>query len=306
MPKKFYSFVCFIASLFIQGTSLQACSICGCGDPLQAAGDALPVPGGFRLTLDGEYLTAKADDEGDPGRVDLLTQKTLAAGLAYSPTQDLSLTLQLPFVIKEAKGEGGSLPDESLTASGLGDLNLGFRYFLWRDADWQAKGSQAFAVSAGSYIPTGPNNLEDAGTRIDEHDQLGAGSWAPYGGIFYALRQGSWNVTAHFTAVLHAANSYSYRYGDALKWGLQGKYDLAENLALSLGAEGRHADQDNDTGLAVDNTGGTVADLTPGLWLSPLEGFGLYSRIQIPVFTNLVGAQTVGPTVTVGTQFILK
>ena len=81
---------------------------------------------------------------------------------------------------------------------------------------------------------------------------------------------------------------------------------LDDAFALSLGTDGRYADHDSSNGTSQINTGGTVIDITPGVAWSPLEDWGLYTRVQIPIIAGLFGTQSVGATAVLGTQFLIK
>lgn len=52
----------------------QACSVCGCGDPLLTSSDPAAINGQLRLQLDTEYLRVDAGTDGVPGSTDQLSQ----------------------------------------------------------------------------------------------------------------------------------------------------------------------------------------------------------------------------------------
>src|SRR6185369_7228019 len=78
-----------------------ACSICGCGDPLLAAGTTHPMPRTWRLSLEAVYLTATAQSDDNPLQTENLTQKTLNMILAYSPFEHLTLVVITPYTQKD-------------------------------------------------------------------------------------------------------------------------------------------------------------------------------------------------------------
>jgi hypothetical protein len=226
--------------------------------------------------------------------------------VTYGPTETLSLIAIVPFLEKDWTLDGGGEPAEHASPSGLGDVNLGARYYAMRRADASTMHSQFLALSAGSTLPTGVNDEEVGGTRIDQHAQLGTGAWGPYAGVTYALRSAVWNVAANVSGSFHSANSYDYRFGDAVRWGIEGQVRLNRAFAVSLASEGRYAQRDVSGGQAQVNTGGTVVDLTPGLAWSPAPSVGLFARVHIPVVTDLYGEQTVGATFQVGAQMLVQ
>src|SRR5262249_13516710 len=123
----------------------QACSVCGCGDPLVSAGDARPFPGRVRVAVEAEYLTTDAASDDDPDVTETLTQTTLRPVLVYSPTSRLNLVLQTPLVRKEwAEGES------SVDHVGVGDVDLGARWFVIERLDLASQSRQDLAVSVGT------------------------------------------------------------------------------------------------------------------------------------------------------------
>ncbi len=283
-----------------------ACSVCGCGDPLQSAGSVPPLPGGFRLSLQTDYLTATAASDDNPAQTESLTQRSVSGTVTYGPTARLSLVAIVPFVNKDWTLTGGGQTPESASPTGLGDVNVGARYYLTEGADYESMRSHFIALTAGSTLPTGRENDQVDGERIDQHAQLGTGSWGPYVGVTYVLRSDLWNLTANVNGTTHSTNSYEYRFGSAVRWGVEGQRRLGPDFAVSLAGEGRYAKRDVADGEDQLNTGGTVLDLTPGVSWSPAQTIGLYARAQIPVFTNLYGEQTVGTTFQFGMQLLVQ
>jgi hypothetical protein len=334
-----YSFIAFvftIVSIFITDAS-WACSVCGCGDPLASSGSAHPLAGSFRLDFESIYLTASAigDAPGDT-QWESLTQVNLNTTLSFAPTDDLSLIVMVPIVEKYwslsagpgnefALVPGGDIADTG-TPFGLGDMNIGIRYFFWQETDFKEKTHQALALSLGSYLPTGGTNIISGitGQPIDTHAQLGTGAFGPYAGLLYNhvwddfTLSANANVVVHTTAYTNDINSavYEYTFGTSYTGGFSGQLKATDTLAVGLAVEGRYTDSDtepnpNDTyGPGVPtwntpNTGGTVIDLSPSVYWNVSGDSVLYGKVQIPTITQFNGAQTLGPTYVFGTQFLI-
>ncbi len=288
-------------------STLYACSVCGCGDPLQAAGTVHSMAGDIHLGLETLYLTASAQSDDNPTQTESLIQKTLNTIVTFSPNNDLILVALVPFIQKNWNLSAGNDQPASASPIGLGDISLGLRYFLVVDMDMKNKGSQNFAVSAGTTLPTGDENAVDSnGNRFDQHAQLGTGAWGPYAGLLYTWINNGFTLSANLNTLFHTVNSYQYQFGTAFTWGAQAQVHLDDPFAVSLSVEGRTSDHDISNGDSQLNTGGTVIDLTPGLGWNPVQDWGLYGKVQLPVLTNLFGTQTVGTTVLIGTQLLLR
>jgi len=296
--------------------SARACSVCGCGDPLLTANDPAAITGSFRLQMDTEYLRMDAGTDGRPGYTDQLTQWSYRFNAVYRPLDALSLTATLPLVSKtiHTVGFGTNVTGSDLT--GLGDIELGARYALWTSVNIGTRRVQEFAVSAGSLLPTGGHNAKAPdGTLIDPHGQIGTGGWGPFAGVHYRLEQGDWLAYASLSYRLRTEATYfdrsKYKFGDALLWSVHGQYQPNQRLALDLGMDGRYANADKATAAdgtvtdPVDNTGGTVLSVAPGLYFNAAGGLWLFVRGQVPFYTNLLGQQGVKPSVVTGFQFQL-
>lgn len=293
--------------LFVAGAPVaHACSVCGCGDPLFAAGDSKPLAGTWRFAFDYTYLTASARSDDNPSQTELLLQMVFLPVVVYSPTDELNLVLQVPLSWKSWNLVGGGLPSESASPFGLGDIELGIRYFVWTHIDFSKLRRQSFAISAGTSLPTGADDIQVGGERIDQHAQLGTGAWGPYLGVLYTFAEDRWNFTGTLSGRYRTINSYGYQFGAAALFSATARYRFVETFALSIGLDGRYAVRDNNSGETQLNTGGLLLAVTPGLSWNLTGGLWLQAQVQIPFVSHLYGVQSVGPVVTVGLQFVLR
>jgi hypothetical protein len=281
----------------------RACSVCACGDPLAAIAETPGSRGSLRLTLEAETLTMTAGSEAMAGMTDELTQWTLRPSVVWSPLSSLNLVATVPFTRKRMDETGMGLDSTASDLSGLGDVELGVRWFPFESVDFAARTSQSGALMAGTSLPTGGNGATQDGVRVDEHGQLGTGGFGPYLGLFYRLSGDAWSGFATLTGRWRSENSYGYRYGQSLHWALQGQWQSGSWFAASLAFEGRSAAADRDGGAEVANTGGLVLAATPAVHFSVFTGAWLFARVQLPFYTALLGEQTVGPVFTVGIRY---
>jgi len=292
----------------------EACSVCGCGDPLLATNDPAAINGRLRFQLDTEYLRMDAGTDGRPGYTDKLTQWSYRLNAVYRPLDNLSVTTTVPLAYKtiHTVGGGTDVADSGLT--GLGDVELGARYAFFTKVSFAARRVQELAVSVGSSFPTGEYNAKAAdGTLIDPHGQLGTGAYGPFAGLHYRFEQGEFSAFASVSYRLRTVATYfdgsRYKFGDAFLWSVHGQYLVAKGLSIDLGIDGRYARVDTaaDAGVAglstVESTGGTVLSAAPGVYLNAVSSVWLFVRAQVPFYQGLFGQQQVYPSFTTGLQF---
>jgi hypothetical protein len=305
-----------ILTVLLPATPSRACSVCGCGDPLFIATDPAAITGRLRLQLDADYLRVDAANDANPADTDQLTQSSLRVNAVWRPSDDLSLTATIPVLHKVIVTAGAAPSVTASDLSGLGDVDVAARYALWRSVKVGQQRVQELAVTAGTSIPTGQHQATDgSGAIIDPHGQLGSGGWGPFAGLHYRLEQGDWTGYASASYRIRTEASYAdpggtfkYKFGDAFLWSAHAQYLATKGLALDLGLDGRTARQDTATdpgGVAgpVDNTGGTVISVAPGVYWNAAGGLWLYLRAQIPVYKDLQGRQDVFPSGTIGVQY---
>jgi hypothetical protein len=284
-------------------SSALACSVCGCGDPLVVAGNARPLAGNLRLAIDSEYLTASAASDDNPEATESVTQYTLRPVAVWSPLDVLSLVLQVPLVQKDWRLTGGGESPLTANSTGLGDVDAGARWFLWQQSDLRNLRRQNFALTGGTSLPTGPDDLRVNGERIDDHAQLGTGAFGPYLGALYAFHQDPWNLSVDVSVRAHSVNRFGYQYGVAGLWSVLGTYRLLDPFAVTLGVDGRYALRDWSNADLQANTGGLLLAAVPGLAINVFDNLWLHARAQIPIFTHLFGQQTVGPVFSLSLQY---
>jgi len=279
----------------------EACSVCGCGDPDVASNDPVALVGRLRVQMETEYLSMKAGSEDDPAATDKLDQYSARLRAMARPTARVVLLASLPWTRKKLATDGVVNSD----LSGLGDAELGARITLITRLDSHRGREQAIDLTTGTSFPTGANNAVVNGERADEHGQLGTGSFGPYAGLQYRLSQASWSGYASLTGRVRTTNDFSYRYGRALLWSAHAQERPARAAAFELGIDGRAADADRDGGEAVPSTGGTLMALMAGTYWNAGGPVWLAARAQVPVYSSLLGRQSVGPTISLGLQYQL-
>lgn len=292
-----------LAASLLAPPPARACSVCACGDPLAAVAETPGNRGSLRLGLEAELLTVSSGSEAMAGMTDELTQWTLRPSVVWSPAARLNLVATVPFTRKRMVETGMGMDSTMSDLSGLGDVELGARWFVFESVDFGARTSQSGALLAGTSLPTGGNGATRNGVRVDEHGQLGTGGFGPSLGLFYRLSGDAWSGFATVTGRLRTENSHDYRYGEALHWTLQGQWQQGNWFAASLAFEGRSAAADRQAGATVPNTGGLVLAATPAVHFNLFSGAWLFARAQLPFYRALLGEQTVGPVFAAGIRY---
>ncbi len=290
-------------------TPSRACSVCRCGDnAFQFSDQALPLAGQsdirrFRLSIANLYSTksnALTPDEG-PG-MEHQREFRPSAEAMYELTDHLSVSTEFPLSFRrlQVSTDAGSTHERS---SGFGDAELSA---LWMTNFASANGRHYSAGLAGSLkLPTGRNNAQADGARVEEHLQSGTGSYDfTFGGALARSTCAS-RVFASAYFRRNGTNDFDYHYGNAVLANIGGQRSILSWMIGSLQVNARHARRDLDSKTTVDNTGGSVAYLTPGVRVALGDVTSLSLSVQIPVWQNLYGDQSEKSVLITGLNFSL-
>lgn len=243
-----------------------------------------------------------ADEEAHSQRLDLYA--------AWTPLDRLTLTLDLPWAfngIEEIGDEGRT----HTSLSGFGDLSLTASGVVWRNRP--VLPSTWIEARLWGKAPTGRDEQRVEGER-DPHLQVGTGSW-DFGAGGAVVHRISW--ASLYASALYRVNgdgALDYDYGDAAlatlaieaplghALGRDALRRLTPGLALDL----RWAARDRQDGESYDDSGGTMAYLTPSLRIT-LPGLGgerrawLRAGVQVPLTNRwLYGDQDEEPVWSLG------
>lgn len=283
----------------------EACSVCGTGDPLVAAGDARPVAGELKVAIENQFLTATAVMDDNPMMKESLMQYSVRPVFVYSPAEFMNFVVAIPLTYKDFQASNvvTRMPMDGSRLFGLADIDIGTRWFLFQKADLSRQMRHSLSLTAGLTLPTGNNDASQNGMRLDEHAQIGTGSWGPYAGLMYAFHRDPWNFSVYGAFRYHTANKYNYVYGAGVLAGIAGQFRIWEPFAVTLGVDARYAFNDNAAGIVQVNTGGAVLNITPGFIVNIAGGLWLKGNAQVPVYTKLSGKQGVGATFNLNIEY---
>lgn len=177
------------------------------------------------------------------------TIESTSIGAAYGVTDDLTVSVRLPFVrrtdIREGthahehshdeegeEGGGGGEAVNSVTrrgdASGVGDLSL---LGQWRFLNNRPTGTELAALF-GVKLPTGATHVRDrAGELFEAEFQPGSGSTDPMVGLAATQRVGRWSFDANALYVFVNKGTQRTNLGDRLQYNASVSYRLIGSTA---------------------------------------------------------------------------
>lgn len=238
--------------------------------------------------------TKKSDDPTTQDRE--LETLSLPQTLVYGLTEQISVVLTAPFVNKELDFTDGT-NRASRKDAGLGDVVLLGKYRLYTK-DYPAATSR-FSSVAGTELPTGQSGDADARGKLPRDLQLGSGSTDPIMGAAYTWQSldDEWDLNLTYQ-VNTTANKFEF--GDVLTytvayqrriWPIQlPERGLYAQWNVVLEANGQWEQQAKDHARRLDNTGGHLLLLSPGVQVAT-KRFVIESSIQLPVLQHLNGSQ---------------
>lgn len=262
----------------------------------------------YEAFRDEELIAFAEDDIEDVHNTDTAYIATLSA--EYGVTDRLSVNLALPFVIRtgirEAEhhhGNPGEPEIEQLgSAEGVGDLQIGARYAVFR----RAEDGIGVSLLAGLSIPTGATEeLTNDGERFETEFQPGSGSWDPKLGLAIGKSFGPVSATASVLYTLRTDGSQDTNLGDhlgfnaGLAWRLgkgahvhdDGTFERHEALDLIVEINGEWEERERVGSEEDIHSGGTQIFVSPGLRYTSANGWAIYTSVGLPIHEDLNGIQ---------------
>jgi len=238
--------------------------------------------------------TKKADDPAPQDRK--LETFAMPQTLVYGFTEKISAVLTIPFLSKEldSTADGARI---SRGDAGLGDLLLLGKYRLYAK-DYPTAASR-FSIVAGTDLPTGQSGDADAKGKLPRDLQLGSGSADPLvgGACTWQSLDDEWDTSLTYT---FNTTANKFEFGDVLTYtvGYQRRVwpirlperGLYAQWNVVLEANGQWEQRAQDHSRRIDNTGGHLLFLSPGVQVAT-KHFVIETSIQLPVLQNLNGNQ---------------
>ncbi len=238
------------------------------------------------------------DREGDPLDRKLRVYVTNVRGV-FGINEDVTLSIDVPYVVKELKTRTQGGRRITLNSEGLGDVSTIAKWRFFKDPGL-GETTEA-AAFFGFKLPTGRDDVRDEGQRLPQPLQPGTGSLdAILGTAFTRLWNGGrWLVNAD---LFYKANSEAndYRFGNTLRFDVGGqfrvyprRYERYDQLTLNaiLEMNGRYVAKDTLDGERIGTTGGLKLFISPGIQAIVTDSLLFELGVQVPVYRDLNGPQ---------------
>ena len=185
--------------------------------------------------------------------------------------------------------------------SGLGDISLVARARVFQQHTLAS--TTTVALLAGIKTPSGSTRgRADHGDYLDAHLQLGSGSTDGLFGAGMSHAHGRWSLSANMLGALKGqgeAGGHDYDYGDSINYDLTARWRVspatlgaaAQQWLLSCGLAGEIRGQETEQGSPIDDSGGHVVFVQPGLQLNLGGRWTIEFSAQVPIHHDLAGTQ---------------
>lgn len=219
----------------------------------------------------------------------------LAAGLGYGVTDDLTLSLSIPYIyldnIRESHSDEPGEVHLHGDSDGIGDLTLTGQYRFLNNRE---QGIQSSLI-LGLKTPTGKTTKKDIeGVRFETEFQPGSGSWDPIAGLSLNKRLSSFSLDADVLYSFATEGAQDVNLGDKLNYDLALSYRLpAEKISWDLIVElnGEWKEKEETGGQKDPNSGGSSLFLSPGVRVTGEAGWSAFLSLGFPVIQELNGVQ---------------
>ena len=203
----------------------------------------------------------------------------------YGITDDLSLGVSAAYFEKKMESyRNGGAVTETTRSDGFGDIDMTFRYNLWKDTYY----SKFFSLLIGTTLPTGDFKPEFINMPAL---QIGTGAFTFTGGLLFSHRyKDFWfHYLTNYTTMLE--NGDDYKFGDTSRFGAAVHYTPNYDLMIGLEVDGAYAAKDRYQDSDVNNTGGFRSNLSgvaEWRFLTALGGnFSVRGSGGVPIYEDL-------------------
>jgi hypothetical protein len=293
-----------LGALLLCSTGANACSSCGCTLSSDWDSQGFATGSGFRVDLRYDYINQSQLRSGtdavnrddiplpQPREIERDTINRLTTlGLDYSPNADWGFNVQLPYVDRWHT----TVPEDETTlsssqSSSLGDVRVLARYQGFRP-------EHDTGIQFGLKLPSGSHDVRfatgtEAGEALDRGLQPGSGTTDLLLGAyrFGTLNQDfDWFGEGLLQVALDSRDDY--RTGASVNLNAGVRYMAHPRVTPQLQLNLRMQRRDSGAEADVENSGGTLLDLSPGVSIEISQGFHAYGFVQVPLYQRVNGYQ---------------
>jgi hypothetical protein len=228
---------------------------------------------------------------------------TVSAGLAYGITDNLTVSLKIPYIsfnnIREVHGEehdeenGGELGEVHLhgDSHGIGDITVLGQYRFLKEDSRKLESSVLFGLK----VPTGKTSKKDVnGERFETEFQPGSGSWDPILGLAVTKRFDRFSLDADARYTLVTEGAQDTDLGDLFNYDLALSYHLPARVPMDLVLElnGEWKQKQKINGEKDESSGEHALFLSPGMRINLGRLSSAFLSVGFPVVQDLNGIQS--------------
>ncbi|MDP4198674.1 MAG: hypothetical protein Q8922_10080 [Bacteroidota bacterium] len=205
------------------------------------------------------------------------------------------------------KSEHAADPDgtvHAITNDGLGDISLLARYNVLSD---RTCGSACIAsITGGVKLANGSTGLRDGEMPADPDVQLGTGTTDLLIGAGYLRGFEDWSIGANVLAGIRGfgPGASGHLYGNNLNYDVTARYRISNAWSHSsdipvfaaLGVRGEWRGYEVQDGQRIDNSGGDVTYVAPGLQVFFADRIALDATVWLP-FVHALNGDQIGETI---------
>jgi len=256
--------------------------------------DTIVTQSGRTVDFNGQAFIPRSVHVSKSGGGSDLDVDLSIANIVFGLNRDLTLKVGIPYITKRLDRPGAL---STLNSGGFGDTLVSAKYRFFQKTGI-AETTEA-AVIFGVELPTGRDDVRDAGTLLPAPLQPGSGSVDALLGAAITRVDGRWLGSADLIAKLNS-QANDYRFGNVLRADFGGQFRLLpihyehfDQLTVNLVAElnSSWSERDRLGGAEVANSGGFRLFATPGVQVIFNRFFLLEAAVQIPLALELNGPQ---------------
>jgi hypothetical protein len=296
-----------------------ACSICRCGDPtFNALGKDGYAARGFRAALDWERFDKDEGDHAEESESQVENRFTALASYGFG--ERFTLFARVPYSVRDLQASMPGEAPETTETHGFSDPEIYGQFRLWASPASSLGRRTSLSLNAGVKTPWGQNDVQQDGTRVDEHAQPGTGSTDVFGSLALLHLIDARSALFVSSGYRHTGeNDLEYRYGSSFTANLAYERKLSKVFDSVLELNFRHAQKDtavahhhdgeeadHNQPMDDENTGGSLLYVTPRLLADLGGGLVLRASAQIPVAKDLNGFQKERTVVNVGLSYLFS